>query len=94
MVVAAGTLWLHLPLSQSLKDKRRVAKSLIQRIRNEFNVSVAEVDDQERWQSLVLGVACVSNSARYAEGQLEAVVRFVETQRPDVPLLRYTIDLY
>ncbi len=70
-----------------------MVKSLLARVRNEFNVSIAEVDSQDVWQVAVLGVACVSASQRYAQGQLEAVVRFIEEQRPDVPLVRYEIEL-
>jgi hypothetical protein len=77
----------------SLKDKRRVVKSVIARVRNEFNVSIAEVDSQDIWQEAVLGVSCVSTSQRYAHGQLEAVVRFIEDRRPDAPLVSYEIEM-
>jgi uncharacterized protein YlxP (DUF503 family) len=59
----------------------------------EFNVSVAEVEDQDLWQRAVLGVACVSSSAGYAHGQLERVVQWIEAQRFDVELLDYQIEL-
>ncbi len=94
MIVGTCTLKLHLPMAQSLKEKRRVVKSLLARVRNEFNVSIAEVDSQDLWQVAVLGVACVSTSQRYAHGQLEAVVRFIEEQRPDVPLVDYAIEMW
>lgn len=93
MVIGVCTLALHIPEAHSLKDKRRVVKSLLARVRNQFNVSIAEVDSQDRWQQAVLGVACVSTSQKYAHGQLEAVVRFIEETRPDIPLMGYDIEM-
>jgi hypothetical protein len=93
MIIGSCVLTLHLPVSRSLKAKRQVVKSVLARVRNEFNVSIAEVDSQDAWQVAVLGVACVSNSERYAREQLEAVVRFIEAQRPDAPLVKYDIEL-
>lgn len=93
MIIGACTITLYLPAAHSLKDKRQVVKSLLARVRNEFNVSIAEVDAQNNWQQAVIGVACVSNSQSYAHGQLEAVVRFIETQRPDIPLVGYEIEM-
>ena len=61
MIVGLLTLDLHIPESNSLKSKRMVIKSLIDRIKNKFNVSVAEVDAQNLWQRSVIGIAYVSN---------------------------------
>jgi uncharacterized protein YlxP (DUF503 family) len=77
----------------SLKEKRTIVKSVLARLRNEFNVSTAEVDAQDAHSRAVLGVACVSGSSDYARGQLEAVVRWIEDQRPDVPVIDYEIEL-
>lgn len=93
MVIGSCTITLHIPAARSLKDKRHVIKSVVARVRNEFNVSIAEVASQDSWQLAVLGVACVSSSQRYAHGQLEAVVRFIEQQRPDAPLVSYEIEM-
>lgn len=93
MVIGTCTITLFLPGAFSLKDKRQVVRSIIARVRNEFNVSIAEVADQENWQRAVLGVAAVSNSQSYTHGQLEAVVRFIEKQRPDCPLMDYDIEM-
>lgn len=84
---------LHLHGTRSLKEKRSVVKSVLARLRNEFNVSSAEVDAQEAYERAVIGVACVSSSASYARGQLEAVLRWIETERPDVPIIDYEIEL-
>jgi uncharacterized protein YlxP (DUF503 family) len=93
MHVGVCTIELRLPGNGSLKEKRSVVKPIISRIRHEFNVSIAEVDAQDAWQRTVLGVACVSASADYAHGQLERVVQWIESNRFDVELLDYQIDL-
>jgi len=61
MIVGLLTLDLHFPESNSLKDKRWVLRSIKDRIRNKFNVSVAEVGANELWQRSVIGIACVAN---------------------------------
>ena len=61
MIVGLLTLDLHIPEANSLKSKRRVIKSLIEKIKNKFNVSVSEVDMQNLWQRSVIGIAYVSN---------------------------------
>ncbi len=93
MHVGICTIDLRLPGNGSLKGKRRVIKSIVTRLTREFNVSIAEVDDQDLWQRAVLGVACVSSSASYAHGQLERVVQWIENQRFDVELLAYQIEM-
>lgn len=92
MVVAACTIELHLPGSGSLKSKRRVVKSLIARLRNEFNVSAAEVGAQDVWQSAIIGVVCVSSSQNYAHGLLTRLVEWVEDTRLDCDLIDYQIE--
>ncbi|MCU0493091.1 MAG: DUF503 domain-containing protein [Chloroflexaceae bacterium] len=76
-----------------MKDKRRIVKSVIARVRNQFNVAIAEVDDHDLWQRATLGMACVSTSQGHAHSQLENVMRFIEEQRPDVPLMGYEIEM-
>jgi uncharacterized protein YlxP (DUF503 family) len=93
MVIGVCTLTLHIFAAQSLKEKRQVLRSILARVRNEFNVSIAEVDTQDSWQHAVLGIACVSSSQAYAHGQLEAVVRFIERARPDAPIGGYEIEM-
>ncbi|HVK05712.1 MAG TPA: DUF503 domain-containing protein [Armatimonadaceae bacterium] len=75
-----GVLTLHLSVegADSLKDKRQVIRSLVQRVRNKFNVSAAEVDDLNVWRRATLGVAVVSNDAAFANQVLSKVVDHVE----------------
>ena len=84
MNVGVCKVTLRLPENQSLKGKRRVISSLCSRIRNKFNVSVAEVGDNQAWQLATLGITCVSNDSRHADEMLDVVMDFIEATRQDV----------
>ena len=86
-------MMLYLPESHSLKDKRQVARSLSARIRNKFNVAVAEVEDQDLWQRLTLAVCCVSTDSAHANEMVSKVVAFVEESRRDLELLDYQTEI-
>ena len=74
-----GTLKLRLVLreSHSLKDKRRVLKSLKDTLSNKFNISVAETDEQDVWQTAELGVASVGTDGPFVQSVLTNVVNYV-----------------
>jgi uncharacterized protein len=78
MVVGALTLTVHVPDSHSLKEKRQVVGSLLARIRRQFNVAAAEVEDQDAWQVATLAVVCVSSDRRHADEVCQKVLRWVE----------------
>lgn len=78
MIVGLMTVELHIAEANTLKDKRRVLKSIIDRIRSKFNVSIAEVDHQDLWQRATLGVAVVSNETSHVHQMLETVIRSIE----------------
>ena len=80
MIIGVLTLQLHLGEANSLKDKRRILKSLIARIKNRFNVSVSEVGQQDLWQCSTLGISMVSCEQAHVHKVLAAVVNFVEAQ--------------
>ncbi len=84
---------LFLPGVQSLKGKRQIARSLTSRIQNQFNVAVAEVEDQELWQRLTLGICCISNDSNHANQILSNVVSFVESQHRDLEVLDYETEI-
>lgn len=73
MPVATLTLELAIEHAQSLKDRRRVLRSLKDKLRHGFNVSVAEIDEGVVWNRATLGVAAISGSVRYLAGQLREV---------------------
>ncbi len=84
MVIGACEITLHLPDCHSLKEKRQIIKSVMARVRNQFEVAIAEVDENDRWQIAVLGISCVSNSGQHAEEILGHVQRYIEESRPDL----------
>jgi uncharacterized protein YlxP (DUF503 family) len=84
---------LRLPENSSLKGKRSVIKSLIAQVNNKFNVSIAEVEDQDAWQIATLGVTCISNDSQHNNEVLSKVVNFVDSGRFDIELLDYTIEI-
>lgn len=81
MVVGLLQVELTIPSADSLKAKRMVLRSIKDRIRKNFNVSIAEVEDNDQWQSAVLAVALVSNDKRFANQVLSKVVDFIESSR-------------
>ncbi len=76
--VAVLLVALFIPSSQSLKDKRMVLKSLKDRLRKKFNVSVAELDHQDKWQLATCGIAMIGSDHRYMEGDLQSLLSFLE----------------
>ena len=76
--VAVGTVELHLPEVDSLKGKRHVLKGLKERVRNRFEVAVAEIDHQDTWQRATLAVACVSHDSRHANEVVSKALDFIE----------------
>jgi uncharacterized protein len=93
MTVGACRITLRLPENDSLKGKRQVVKSITTRVRNKYNVSIAEIDDNESWQIVSLGITCVSNSVRHADEMLSNVVKFISGSRLEAELLDYEIEL-
>ena len=87
MNVGLCRITLRLPENGSLKGKRQVVKSLSERLRNRYNVAVAEVEDNDRWQIATLGVTCVSNDARHADEIISKVISFVQETRLDAEVL-------
>ena len=78
MIIGTGEIHLHANWVHSLKEKRMIVKSITQRVKNKFNVSVAEVDDMDVHQSIVIGVACVSNSREQCASVIQNVMNFIE----------------
>src|SRR2546430_15536311 len=92
MVIGVCEITLHLPDSHSLKEKRQIVKSVIARVRNQFEVAIAEVEENDRWQIAVIGVSCVSNSHRHAGEIVQRVQRYIEESRPDVQVTDVETD--
>ncbi len=93
MIVGALTIELVVYESRSLKDKRRVIKSIKDRLAGRFNVSVAEVGAQDSRQRAVLGVAVVGTGAAFVNSSLDTIADFVRRD-PRANLLNYRRELY
>lgn len=93
MIIGILLVKLRIPENHSLKGKRQVINSIIARIKNKFNVSVAEVNDQELWQLASLGISCVSNNSRHANQILSKVMDFINNNREDCEILDYEIEI-
>jgi uncharacterized protein len=92
MAVGLLTLELHLAEAQSLKDKRQVLRSLKDRLRQHFNVAVAELDFQDTWQRSVVGVVTLSNEEQHVEEALQKVL--AEADKLLGPLLvSHSVDM-
>ena len=92
MVIGALDVDIRIPSADSLKAKRMVLRSLKDRIRQSFNVSIAEVENNNQWQSAVLAVVIVSNDRRFANQVLSKVVDFME-KTPDLTVDDYSISI-
>ena len=80
MTVGIGRLSLFLPTSHSLKEKRMVLRRVKDRLRQKFNVAVAEVEDNDVWQRAIVGLAVVGNDRRFVDSTLDEIFRFVRAE--------------
>lgn len=78
MVVGVAVIRLRIHDSSSLKTKRRVVKSLLGRVRSKFDLSIAEIDDHDKWQRCSIGYAVVTNEAGHAHTMLQTIADYVE----------------
>ena len=79
MYVGCCSIKFFLHGNNSLKGKRRIIRTLKDRLKNKFNVSIAEVGNQDFWQSLHMGIVAVNSDPKYLEGQLNKIFDAVET---------------
>lgn len=70
---------LHAPLVHSLKEKRTIVKSICAKAANKFNISIAEIDAQDSHQTIIIGLACVTNKVNIADSILDNVLNFIES---------------
>jgi len=78
MVIGICQLDLRIPENHSLKGKRHVIRKLIDRVRSRFNVTIAEVGDNDLWQRAKIGFCMVSNDRRFINSSLDKVIDFIE----------------
>jgi uncharacterized protein YlxP (DUF503 family) len=78
MIVGTIKIKLYAPWVHSLKDKRMTVKSICNKVRNKYNVSIAEVAEQDTHQTIVLGLACVTNERSLTDSIIDGVLNFIE----------------
>lgn len=93
MQVGVLKVTLRIPGNQSLKGKRQVVRSLVDRVRGRFNVAIAEVDDQDLWQTACLAVSCVGSDAATVNQVLSRVARFISLNPGDSEVLDYEMEI-
>jgi hypothetical protein len=92
--VTIGLLRFRLRLpSRTLKEKRTIVKSVVERLRTRFNASVAEVDDLDSYEFATIAACCVSNDPGHADAQLQAIVHAVHASRLDAEMLDVETEL-
>ena len=93
-MLAILTIHLHLPTCASLKEKRGRLKPLISRLHREFNVSVAEMDLQDKWQEAVIGCAMINSDAVVLRQSLQSVAKWVEGNWTDGDVIEQKIEIF
>lgn len=93
MNVGVCKINIRIPENQSLKGKRQVIKSITTRVRDKFNVAVAEVDNGDKWQIATIGISYVSNNGRHVNEVISKILDFIVKSRFDVEILDYDIEL-
>jgi uncharacterized protein YlxP (DUF503 family) len=78
---------------RSLKEKRGILKSMLAKMRNEFNVANAEVGNQDVWQSAKIAITTVSNSTSHLHQSLQNVVNWIESHYPDAMIVKHKIQI-
>jgi hypothetical protein len=91
MIVGIATVDLHIPESHSLKEKRYFLRRIKDKIRNKFNVSIAEVDDNDLWQRTTIGVVVVANDKKFANQILSQVIEHIKNDNSAV-IIDYTLE--
>jgi len=92
MVIGVCKVVLAMDEVFSLKEKRHIVKSLVERIKSRFNASVAEVDLNDKWKRAVIGISCVSNEVRHADSMMASIVNFIERDNRAV-LFDYSTEI-
>jgi uncharacterized protein YlxP (DUF503 family) len=92
-MIATLTIHLHIPTCSSLKEKRGRIKPLMARLHREFNVSVAEMDLQDKWQEAVVICAMVGNERGHLESALQNVAKWIERNWPDGDVIKEKVEI-
>ena len=96
MIIGSVIVKIYVPSVHSLKEKRTIVKSLVTKVKNKFNVSIAEVSENDTHQTIVLGFACVTISTKHANSIIDTVINFIEdnTEGDIVDIVREIYKFY
>jgi hypothetical protein len=94
MIIGTCIVEFYIPCSRSLKDKRRVLKSTLAKIRNKFNVSVAEINSHELWSKAVIGIVCIDNDSRHANKVLSNIINMLENEPCGAEIVSHKIEVW
>lgn len=92
-IVGLCTITLHLPGVSSLKEKRGIVKSMLAKLHNKFNLSTAETDHQDLWQSAEIAIALVANSELHIRKAIKSALDWLETNYPDAIITKHEIEI-
>lgn len=92
MVIGVCRIVLSIDDAFSLKEKRHIVRSIIERLKSRFNASVAETGLNDKWKNAVIGIACVSNEAGHADSMMSSIANFVENDGRAV-LVDYSTEI-
>jgi len=81
MIIGSRIFDLHIPGCRSLKEKRAVIKSLRERLRTRFNISVAEIEHQNLWQRSTIAIVAVNQSKAYIDGLFDKILTLIELEK-------------
>lgn len=79
MIIGTSKVKIHTPWVHSLKEKRMVVKSICGKVRNKFNVSIAEIEDQDKHQMIVIGFVTVAGDTSQCDSIIDHVLNFIES---------------
>ncbi len=93
MVIGLVKMELYIPMAFSLKDKRRIIKSVIEKGRNRFNISISEIAKNDLWKNATLGVVTISNNKKHVEKVLTGLLDFME-KFDEFEVIEYSFEYY
>ena len=79
MVVGVASISLYIQDNHSLKEKRKIVKSVIAKVQQRFNASIAEIDSNDKWQMIGLGISIVGNDRRFVNSSLDKILAYIDS---------------
>lgn len=92
-IMGLCTLEMHLSGVLSLKEKRGLLKRMFARVRKQFNVSIAEIDHHDKWQSTRIAIVTVTNSTKHAQQSIDTISKWIEANFPDHLIVDQEIEI-